>query len=219
MAAIYRYSYEPLDCFSKEGKILALFPGSRHKEIERNLFLQLSTAKKLRETDPSLQIGISVANANFVELIRRDIKKAGLKEVDIRIIPGERNYDLMRTSHLAIATSGTITLELALHGIPTVVTYDISPLDLFIARRILRINLPFYCLVNILSDEEVFPELIGPKLNEETLYEAIKTLFGNPVLYMDCREKCFKIQALLGTEDASRAVVSYLEGVLCRTIL
>ncbi len=205
VAAINRHRHQPLKGFS--GKVLALFPGSRLKEIERNLPFQLAAAKRLCEKD-HLQIAISFTNSAFLHHIQYYIEQAGL--TDIKLIPPEHTYDLMHRAHLALAKSGTVTLELALHGVPTVVTYGISTLDLFIARRILRIELPYYCLVNILADENVFPELIGPNLTFDALHQAAKTLLDNPVLYADCQEKCERVKALLGREDASRAAALHL---------
>lgn len=207
--AIRNRKYQDLNCL-EEGLVLALFPGSRRKELERNLYMQLAAAKKLRENEPSLQIGLSVASASFLPFIQSEIARAGLSENEVKLIPSGQSYDLMQRAHLAIAKSGTVTLELALHGVPTVVTYGISPLDLFIARRVLRIDLPFYCLVNILAYEEVFVELIGPRLTLDALYHSAKTLLENPVAYADCKEKCSKVQALLGDEDAGKAAAQHM---------
>ena len=86
------------------------------------------------------------------------------------LLLSEPTYDLMGASAFAIAKSGTVTLELALHGVPTVVTYAISPLDLFIAKDILKVILPHYCIVNIVAGKTVFPELIGPQFSEAALH-------------------------------------------------
>src|SRR5207253_841194 len=91
-------------------KILALFPGSRKTEIDRNLYLQLAVAQRLIKLDPELKIVIS----------------------DAKTFSTQDNYDLMAGCHLAIATSGTVALELALHKVPTVVTFAIKAIDCFI---------------------------------------------------------------------------------------
>ncbi len=144
--------------FGKADKILALFPGSRKVEIERNLPLMLKTAEKLQAQDSHLRIAIS---KNF---------------------PPEETYHLMQNAHLALAKSGTVTLELALHKTPTVVQYAIKPLDLFLAKKIFRIDLPYYSLPNIILQKEVFPELFGPFLTEEThLAYATKLWFDEQI--------------------------------------
>ena len=145
----------------REPKYLTIFPGSRTKEIERNLPLQLKVAKRL-----SQHVAISVAHDKHRALIEK-------------LAPGTLLFsgsDIIKETDLAIATSGTICLELALAKVPTVVTYSISPMDLFIARKIFKINLPYYCIVNIILKKMVFPEFFGPDFTEENLMKGFKTL-------------------------------------------
>jgi lipid-A-disaccharide synthase len=125
------------DNYHLKGPIIALFPGSRKTEIEKNLPLQLEAAKKLCQLDPKLQIAISVASKDREAQVW---SLAGLKAV---CIPSESTYDLMSHAHLALATSGTVTLELALHNVPTVVTYFIKPLDLFVAQKFFALDCLF----------------------------------------------------------------------------
>jgi lipid-A-disaccharide synthase len=172
------------------GKILGLFPGSRKTEIERNLPLQLKVARRLRELDPSLQIAISTTQFE-------------LDVPDAILVKPEHNYELMRSSHLALATSGTVTLELALHGTPTVVNFAIKPLDCFIAQKIFRIDLPFYCITNIILNQCVFPELIGPNLTEEAFFAQAQRLWFNQEAREKCRFGCQELRQILGGKKAA----------------
>ncbi len=170
--------------------ILALFPGSRQAVIKQNLPLQLEAAKQLQSR---FTIALSLSHPNRRELIRS-------LAPTLPLIEPAHTYDLMRSAHLAFATSGTITLELALFGVPTVVNYALSPLDAFLAKRIFRINLPHYCIVNILAKREVFPELIGPNLDAASLQRKAETLHRG-----ECIQGCREVRALLGESDASAA--------------
>jgi lipid-A-disaccharide synthase len=104
---------------------------------------------------------------------------------------------------LAIAKSGTITLELALQEIPTIVTYAISPLDIFLAKYLFKISLPFYALPNLIANKMVFPELIGPALTDEKLLQEVKNLLINQDVYNRCQAQCRSLRALLGKENAN----------------
>ncbi|MBS0620075.1 MAG: lipid-A-disaccharide synthase [Verrucomicrobia bacterium] len=179
------------------GKILALFPGSRKKEIERNLPLYLKICKQIQRENPDLQIALSVSDEKLRPLILSLIQDA-----PITLIPGELTYELMKAAHMAIAKSGTVTLELALHGTPTVITYAISPVDLFIARDILRIRLPYYALPNLIAQKEIFTELFGPNFTEERLYQAVKDLL-EPTKHSACITRCKELQTILGEQDAA----------------
>ncbi len=159
----------------KRTHTLALFPGSRFSEIEKNLPKQIAAAKKLQKEDPSIEVAVSISQPNKEELIKNLTKDFPCKLV----LPSEA-YSLMRSARLALATSGTVTLELALHGTPTVVNYAIRKLDLFLAQKIFRINLPFYCIVNIIANKEIFPEFFGPNLTVDNLTKAAKALWNTP---------------------------------------
>ncbi len=192
-------------------RLVSIFPGSRKKEIERNFPLYLRVAKRLIAEDPSFFFGISLSHTSFAPLLKEIVEKEGLIwKKDITLIEPEDTYALMRASEAAIAKSGTVTLELALHKVPTVVTYAISPLDLIVVKWILRIRLPFYCLVNIIKEELVFPELIGPVFTEESLYSHINAFLTDPKTQEACRQKCETIAASLGEKESLKEAAKLL---------
>lgn len=174
-----------------KGKILGLFPGSRKTEIDRNLPLQLKVARRLQKIDPSLQIAISMTQFE-------------IDAPDAILVKPEDNYELMRASHMAIATSGTVTLELALHGTPTVVNFAIKPFDCFLARKIFQIDLPFYCIANIVVNKRVFPELFGPNLTEEQLFFNAQKLWFETEPRKECVERCKEVRHSLGRKKAAK---------------
>ena len=195
--------------FSKENcePILALFPGSRETEILRNFPLQLKAASKLLAIDPQLKIAVSIAQNTLEPLLRTLSKTASLE-----FYSPEKTYELMRKARTAIATSGTVNLELALHGIPTIVNFAIRPFDLFLVQKIFRIHLPFYCIVNIILSKRVFPELFGPNLNEKNLdYWAGKLWFDESAreeVVSGCRELCQALGNRDASQEAASAVIS-----------
>lgn len=175
-------------------KILALFPGSRKKEVERNLPIQIQIARKLASLDRDLQIIVSAAHPNLKPLI----------ETLAPSIPIARsNENLMQEAHLAIATSGTVTLELALHETPTIVNFAIRPIDLFLAQKIFRIDLPFYALPNIVLSKRVFPELFGPNLTPEQLFFWAEKLWFDSTARSECEASCRALRQSMGSTQAS----------------
>ncbi len=189
------------------GPWLALFPGSRSEEVERNLPLMLRVAKRLQHEDARVKIAVSVANGERAKRVR---ELAG----EVLCVEPEETYALMRAAHLALAKSGTVTLELALHGTPTVVQYAIGKLDVFLAQRVFRIRLPHYALPNIIAGREVFPELFGPNLSEETLWEQAKSLWFDEAKREACRIGCAEVTATLGERDASAEAAQRMLGVV-----
>jgi len=166
--------------------------------------------------DPTLQIALSVSGELNQPLILEILKEKGWQETEIILVPVDFSYELMKAAYLAIAKSGTVTLELALHQVPTVVTYGVSFLDKIIAYDILRIRLQFYCLVNIIAQKEVFAEMIGPQLTLPALKEKTEALFDEPHRTRIQRD-CESLIHLLGDkETASEAAAVILNGTLER---
>lgn len=202
IAAIDNYPYDP-HWNPSQKPLIAIFPGSRRHEIELNLPLQLAAAKKL---GPGYTLAVSVARPGLEELIRQHTDSSML------LVPSEKRYELMRAAQGAIATSGTIILELGLHGTPTLVTYQLASLNYLLGRYVFRIRLPFYTLVNIICGKEVYPEFIHKKLSSDEIHLALKRLLENPTA---CRQECFHLRELLTTRDASnQAAETVLECIV-----
>lgn len=155
--------------FSMPDHFFALFPGSREGEITRNLPLQLHAAKQMK-----MPFAISCAHPSLKPLICKIIDQFKLE--NFYLIPENYTCNLMQDAAFAISKSGTATLELALHGCPTVVTYQLSRLNYFLAKYIFKINLPHYCIANILLQETLFPEMIGLHLNPSCLVNHARNL-------------------------------------------
>ena len=180
-------------------KIVAFFPGSRIKEIERTFPLYVQLIEKLTSLFPDVHFAISVTRKELEPMLKKQIKETDR----VSLIPSEQTYDLMRMAYLAVAKSGTVTLELALHHIPTVVTYAATKLDIFIAQKILRVDLPYYSLPNILCKKKVFPELIGPYFTYDELEKQVLNLLKTST-HLTCKQECQKLSEILGTEKASK---------------
>lgn len=185
---------------SRASPVISIFPGSRKQEIILNLRKQFLSALQVSQNTP---IAISVANPDLKILIQDIVFSTPRTEsTQVFFVPENYRYELMRITKVAIATSGTITLELALHQVPTVITYGIQKLDQFLAKYIFQIRMPFYTLPNIISKSQVFPELIGPNFTVQNTFNALQhcltTLYAE-----ECRLKCKKIWDLLQSKDAN----------------
>ncbi len=210
VSRIATHEYHPLE-FPANKKIISLFPGSRVKEINLNFALQLKALEHLMKKDNDVLGAISVSQEKFLPLLKNylDTLVPDLKN-KVFFIPIERTYDLMANSFLAIAKSGTVNLELALHKVPTVVLYKISPLDLFIAKDIFHICLPFYCIVNIIEQKEVFKELFGSHANEENLLPEAERLLLDLSYRKEKIKLCQEVIDHLGQLNASKQAAALI---------
>lgn len=217
MESIDSYQYQPLWRESleigPETPLLAIFPGSRLEEVQRNLPKQLEVASQLRKAIPEYHFGISCARKDYHPIIKKMASQHGLDK-NLFVVPKDQSYDLMKHSHVALAKSGTVTLELALHEKPTVVTYEVSYWNRLIAKYILRLKLPFFCMVNILLNKQVFPEFIREPYTSKEVVEELLKWERSKNLRKECIQECQKLSILLGRQSASEQAAIAIQELL-----
>ncbi len=163
---------ENLDKYGSFGSWLCFLPGSRKAEIvgskEAIAYLNLKLPS-------NIGIIIPVASNYSVEEV------AHLLGVNIQD-PGNRvffvnskQYEHMKACDVAFATSGTVTLELALMGVPSIIFYQTSALKYYFGKKIIAV--PYIGLPNLILDKGVFAEFIGPPKFEEIEKEITALLF------------------------------------------
>ena len=138
----------------KGKKLILLMPGSRLMEIEKMLPTLLEAAKLIKKQLPEVSFVMPRAGTIPISLLEEKIKASGL---EVKITEGN-NYDLFSVADLALATSGTVTLEAALCGLGSVIVYKTNPVTYFIAKLV--VNIPHIGLPNIVAAKSVLPELI-----------------------------------------------------------
>ena len=182
-----------------EDELVALFPGSRQHEIKRNLPFLLRLIPKL---DPRLKFIISLSHEKYRPLIQ---KMAGPIPL---ALPSEMKK---QKPMLAIAKCGTIVLELALRGIPTIVIYAMSSWDIALAKWLFRIHLPYYSLPNIILNRPLFPELIGPQLTDQNLFNITASLLNSAEKRLLCHRDCETLRKQLhSAEDPVKKAASLI---------
>lgn len=137
----------------ESGKI-GLLPGSRTREIT-SLVPEFGTAARiLRNRLPGLSFHMVRAPGIAEETLR------GLwpADVPLTITPPDDRYAFMRSCEALIAASGTVTLEAALIGTPTIVTYKVSSTTFALGKIFIKV--PYISLSNLILDKPVFPELL-----------------------------------------------------------
>lgn len=159
--------------------ILTLLPGSRRGEIARLLLVFQETVLQLREAIPSLQVVIPTL-PHLVDQIREQL----LFPATLVTTQTEK-FAAYKASTVALAASGTVSLELAAAGLPMVIAYKMNPLTYFLARRMIKVK--YACLVNILLNEEVVLERLQQDCTPEKLKAALLEFFQPP--HKDVRSK------------------------------
>lgn len=156
--------------------ILAL-PGSRHGEISRHLAIFGAAIGRM-----AARVGpIDVVLPTVPHLLQRVTEGVALWPVAPRIVvdPAEK-WAAFRSARAALAASGTVTLELALSGVPTVAAYRLHVIEAAIARLFrIQAGLPSVILANLAIGENVVPELLQEDCTPEKLTDALLPLIGD----------------------------------------
>jgi lipid-A-disaccharide synthase len=135
--------------------LLCLLPGSRRSEIRRHMPALGRAANMLSALYPKLAMAVAVPKV-MMPVAAPYFEGCPFRAV---ITANEQDKkDAIAASNLAIVKSGTVTLEVAMAGVPMVITYRVHPLSAWMFKRA---SLTHYVnLINILQDSEVIPELL-----------------------------------------------------------
>ena len=151
----------------KEDNIL-LLPGSRKQEIEKFIPLILELVQKKEMINENFIL--KLAHKDHIKYIEELENKYKFKLDKIRNIEisFEKIDELRKKSKYAIATSGTVTFELSLMGLPVIVVYKTSLINAFIVRKILKIK--YITLTNLNSRKEIFARKFDYVIDKDIIF-------------------------------------------------
>jgi lipid-A-disaccharide synthase len=174
--------------------VLLVLPGSRRSEIRHHMQVFGETLGRLRSegadfelilpTTPHLRGSVEAALRNWLVqprlAVSEDEKKAAF-----------------RIAYAALAKSGTVTLELALAGVPMITAYRGTALEAWVARRMVRI--PSVILANLVIGENVVPEFMQEECVPERLLPALRDILDDTALRRRQLEAFGRLDAIMST--------------------
>jgi lipid-A-disaccharide synthase len=154
--------------------VLLVFPGSRTGEIQRHGDVYGETVRLLRDRIGPIEVVVPTTKESRAQVAAEVAKWP----VPPRLVTSDaEKRAAFRIARVALAKSGTSTLELALAGVPMVAGYKVSAIDAFVIRRLVRV--PSYILANLVLDENVVPEIVQEECTPDRLADALVPLFGD----------------------------------------
>jgi len=180
--------------------IIALLPGSRHKEIVRIMPVMLETAVMISERDGASQFVVAAGSDKNAVDINDAVGSAGQLPKNLITVVGE-TFDALNAADAAAVTSGTATLETAIIGTPMAVVYKSSALNYKLLRPL--IDVEHFGLVNLIAGERVAKELIQDEFTPDSLAAEIERLL-EPGENKNMRERLRETSEKLGHGGASR---------------
>ena len=154
-----------------EEKIITLVPGSRMSEVKRLLPIFRDVAEQLVANGYKGYKFIIPTVETTVDYVKNHV--AGWK-VQPELVPATKRYDVYSKTYIAIVASGTVSAELAMLHIPTIVVYKMNPITTWLVRQVIKVN--WVSLVNILLNRGVYPEFLGSNATAENILDAVQQL-------------------------------------------
>ena len=161
--------------FDGDGPLILVLPGSRRGEVTRLAPAFGQTLALVKLAHPAARVALPTLAS--IEPMVRDLTR------DWPIRPGIITDPALKrgafaAADVALAASGTVSLELAANGCPMVIAYDLNRLTLWLMRRAALIDT--VTLVNLVSDSRVVPEFIGERCRPDLIAPALLDVLKNP---------------------------------------
>jgi lipid-A-disaccharide synthase len=176
--------------------VLLVLPGSRRSEIRHHMAVFGATLDRLRAEGTAFEL-ILPTMPHLQEAVAEGVKSW---KVAPRIVVGEKDKKAaFRMAFAALAKSGTVTLELALAGVPMVAAYKAGAVEAWIVRSMVRLN--SVILANLVIGENMVPEFLQQDCTPEKLLPALRAMLTDSPLRRRQLEAFSKLDGIMSTGE------------------
>ena len=174
--------------------VLLVLPGSRRSEVRHHMAVFGQAVARLQQEGVAFELVLPTM-PHLQEAIVDAVKGW---PVQPQVVIGEQEKRAaFRIAHAALAKSGTVTLELALAGVPMVTAYRTGSVEAWILRRAIKVN--SVILANLVIGENVVPEFLQEDCTPEKLAQALHEVLGDSELRRKQVEAFAKIDSIMST--------------------
>lgn len=184
---------------------VVLLPGSRKGELKRHWPVMLGAWQKIKAAVPGAHVKAILPNETLAAMA----KSGTTQSVEIQV---GGLADALTKADLAISKTGTITMECALFGVPTVTMYIASAFTYQVGLRIVKVK--WASMPNLIANEEVFPEFIQHAATPDSISHAALQLLQNKPRREKVRTQLAKVVAKFGTPGASQRAAEAILAVM-----
>jgi len=184
-------------------RIIGILPGSRSKEIRNLLPDFLGAAHLLAGEKPDNYIFLL---PRALTVSRQLLAENGLADYQDKLkihTTSDNRYDLMAACDAVVAASGTVTLELAILGIPAVTTYRVSPRTYRLGKLLVR-HIQYFSLVNLIADREIIPELLQDEVTPENIAGHLQAMLNDSAYRKNVQQGLAEVTEKLGAPGCSK---------------
>jgi lipid-A-disaccharide synthase len=177
-------------------RLLVLLPGSRAGEAKRHLPLLLDAVALLARRFP-LAVTLAVPKGFASRGVFAKFQER-IAALAIKVIENEA-WDCIGHADLALAASGTVTVEAAVLGTPMVTFYKVTPLSWWAGRQLVKV--PYLSMVNLIAERQIVPELIQDEMTPAKLAAAAEELLSSAVRADRMRSDLAIVRAALSPQS------------------
>ncbi|MGJ4965624.1 lipid-A-disaccharide synthase [Bradyrhizobium oligotrophicum] len=178
--------------------ILLVLPGSRRSEVARHIAVFGETLARLRAQDVAFE-AVVPTTPHLEAAVRAGVANW---EVAPQIVTAEaEKRAAFRSAHAALAKSGTVTLELAISGVPMVTAYRVGEVEAFILRRLIKVQ--SVILANLVIGDNVIPEFLQEACTADNLAPVLADLLSNGPIRARQVEAFNRLDAIMSTGASS----------------
>jgi lipid-A-disaccharide synthase len=160
----------------RQESLVALFPGSREREVRKILPTLVEVAKLLKAENPGLRFEVAAASPHLAGHIQSAVPASIDQSLGLKIVTGD-TAGIMQRAAVGLIASGSATLEAAYFRLPFVLIYRVTWLTYLAARMVVRVQ--HLGMPNLLAGREIVPEFIQHQARPAAIAKAVSSLLTN----------------------------------------
>jgi lipid-A-disaccharide synthase len=207
-----RHEFLPDLGLDPAAKTVAVLPGSRPNEVSRIFPDLLAACRLIAGRVPGVQFVVARAPHLDAALFKDAL---GARDLRLAVVEGQTDV-VLGAADVALTASGTATVQTALHDVPMVVVYRLSPLTYRLGRRFVKVDT--FAMVNLIAGERIVPELIQDAFTPQAVADEAVSMLTDAARAQTIRQGLRRVRERLGGSGASRRAAEAIVRVMAASL-
>lgn len=182
-------------------RLVGLFPGSRRQEIKNHLEIMIKSARKIQDIIPDVFFLIPAASDEIYDMILDRLKG---EDLPLKVIK-KNSQKILQISELAVASSGSVTLEAVCAQTPVIIIYRLCFFDYIMSRLLIK-GVPFAGLPNLISGRMIAPEFLHEEANVKNITDSALKILKNEELKEKMKKELGEAKDRLGSKGVLKKI-------------
>ena len=151
-------------------------------------------------------------NEDNINYINNKVEEIKIKNIEV-IFDEDIKEQVLLNSVFAVCKSGTVSLQVSNSRVPSIIIYKLSFMNFLIFKML--VNVKFANIINIINNQEVIPELLQDKCNDDEIYKSVLYMLKNPEIGKKQIEQCNEtLRGIRSKSSSSNEVATILRNSL-----